>query len=76
MSTADMLRAEGRAEGRAQAMADFLTQLAARRFPAVDWRAQVVGIEDWQALEQLCLDFAQAPDAEALQQKLRELKQA
>ncbi len=68
-------REEGREEGRAQAAADILAKLAARRFPAMDWRAQIAGIEDWQALEQLCLDFAQVPNAETLQQKLSVLRQ-
>ncbi len=66
-------RQEGRQEGKRSAVIEMLQRFAAKRFPELEIAEDVNRVEDIAALEQLCLEINELPDAEALRVRLLEL---
>jgi len=66
-------REEGREEGRRKALIKMLQRMAARRFPGFTLGAEAEQIHDLEALEQICYELDQIPDAPALRQRLAAL---
>ena len=69
-------RQEGRQEGVAigrEALINLLRRMAARRFPDLTLGPEAEQIRDLEALEQICYELDQIPDALALRQRLAAL---
>jgi len=66
-------REEGREEGRREALINLLRGMAARRFPGFTLGAEAEQVHDLEALERLCYELDQIPDAPALRQRLAAL---
>jgi predicted transposase YdaD len=66
-------RNEGLKEGRAQGVAETLNKLVAKRFPNLNVTAEIDGIHDVSALQDLCLAVADLPDPEALRARLAQV---
>jgi len=64
---------QGLQQGEIKAAAEILRLLAAKRFPELRLGAEVERIHDVAALQQLCLEINDLPDATALEQRVAEL---
>ncbi|HEV8484203.1 MAG TPA: hypothetical protein VGV87_11720 [Blastocatellia bacterium] len=64
---------EGLKEGRAQGVAETLNKLVAKRFPNLNVTAEIDGIHDVGALQDLCLAVADLPNPEALRARLAQV---
>jgi predicted transposase YdaD len=70
---------EGREEGLEKGLSklmDLFRQLAARRFPGVEFGPEVERVRDLDVLEQLCLDLDWIQDEQALRARLAELAES
>ena len=66
---------EGRQEGR-ETLINLLRGMAARRFPGFTLGAEAERIQDLEALEQICYELYEIPDAATLRQRLAALSVA
>ncbi len=73
-------REEGREEGRGEAhekdraaFAELCAYLAAKRFPSIEWQAELARVRDIAALKQLCIELDQLPTPAALRQRITDL---
>ncbi len=64
---------QGLTQGRAQGVAETLSKLVAKRFPNLNVTEEIDGIHDVNTLQELCLEVADLPDAEALRARLSEV---
>lgn len=67
---------KGREEGRRETLINLLRRMAARRFPGFTLGAEAERIQDLEALEQICYELDQIPDAPTLRQRLVALSAA
>jgi len=66
-------REEGREEGQHQAVVELLLVAIGKRFPGLDFKADVERVPDTEVLKQLFVELDQIPDVNALRQRLAAL---
>ncbi len=67
------IMAEGREEGQHQAVVELLLVAIGKRFPGLDFKADVERVPDTEVLKQLFVELDQIPDVNALRQRLAAL---